>query len=368
MRSSLPRVVAVAGALALLLAVAVGYVVHAANRGANLAATSDGGSAGGDTPAGNAASVISAGPYYVFKSSALDRDFGRIAVASGSDPRRRVFVAGLRCDRVAVAGGRGLCLTLSLGVTVGMDASVLDADLSATRHLRLPGYPSRAEVTPDGKVAAATAFVSGDSYASMGFSTRTSIIDLTTGDLLFDLEKLSVTRNGQSFHAADFNFWGVTFQPDSRHFYATLGSGGQTYLIHGDLVSRTATVVATGVECPSLSPDGRLIAFKKRVSDNPVAWRLWVLDVPSGRQRPTSETRPVDDQAAWLDDHTVMYGLATTGGQTSTAQRGSADPSAIQAGSSIDTTTWAVPADGSGTPHLVLDHAWSAQRVRTRAS
>lgn len=361
MRSSLSRVLAVAGAIALLLAVAVGYVVHAANRDANVAATADDGPAGADSSAGKAADVISAGPYYVFKSSALDHDFGRVAVAPAADPARRIFAATLRCDRLAVASGHGLCLKLSLGVTVGMDASVLDGHLNATHHLRLPGYPSRAQVAPDGKVAAATAFVSGDSYASMGFSTRTSIIDVATGNVLLDLEKMSVTRDGRSFHAADFNFWGVTFQPDSRHFYATLGSGGQTFLIRGDVVARTAAVVTTGVECPSLSPDGRLIAFKKRVSDNPVAWRLWILDVATGQQHPTSETRPIDDQAAWLDDHTVMYGLASAAGSSSTTQRGGINPSAIEAGSSIDTATWAVPADGTGTPRLVLDHAWSTE-------
>jgi Tol biopolymer transport system component len=116
--------------------------------------------------------------------------------------------------------------------------------------------------------------------------------------------------------------------------------------------------VTTGVECPSLSPDGRLIAFKKRVSDDPVSWRLWVLDVATGRQHATAETRPIDDQAGWLDDHTVTYGLPATG---AAVQRGGADPSAIQAGSSVDTATWAVPADGTGSPRMILDHAWSTQ-------
>ncbi|MGZ4603403.1 MAG: hypothetical protein ACXV0U_07370 [Kineosporiaceae bacterium] len=362
MSSRTARVSAAAGALALLLAAAVGYVVYAVDRGASASIGATDGSAGAGTPPGDIAGVTSAGPYYVFKSSALDRDFGRVAVASTSDPARRVFVAGLRCNRLAVAGGRGLCLQLSLGVTVGIDVSVLDVNLTPTRHLKLPGYPSRAEIAPDGRLGAATTFVSGDSYASMGFSTRTSIIDLGRGEVLFDLEKLSVTRNGQAFHAADFNFWGVTFQADSRHFFATLGSGGQTYLIHGDVESRTATVVTAGVECPSLSPDGRLIAFKKRVSGNPVSWRIWILDVATGQEHATSETRPVDDQAAWLDDRTVMYGLAATGGAA--AQHGAANPSVIEAGTSIDTAMWAAPADGTGAPRLVLDHAWSAELIR----
>lgn len=358
MRFPAGRVAAAVGALAVLLGVAVGYVVHAADRRAG---SVGGTQVSGQSAAGDVGSVTAGGHYYVFKSSALDRDFGRVAVASASDPGRRVFAGSLKCNRVAETGGRGLCLQLTLGVTVTTEVSVLDANLNPTHHLTLPGYPSRTRVSPDGRLAAATTFVSGDSYASLGFSTRTSIIDLTTGTVLFDLEKLAVTQDGRAFHEADFNFWGVTFEPDSRHFYATLGSGGKTYLIHGDVRSHTATVVTTGVECPSLSPDGRLIAFKKRVSDDPVAWRLWILDVATGRAHATAETRPVDDQASWVDDHTVMYGLAENAGAASSGQRGGADPSAIEAGSSIDTAMWAVPADGTGTPRLVLDHAWSAQ-------
>ena len=279
MRFPAGRVAAAVGALAVLLGVAVGYVVHAADRGAG---SVGGTQVSGQSAAGDVGSVTAGGHYYVFKSSALDRDFGRVAVASASDPGRRVFAGSLKCNRVAETGGRGLCLQLALGVTVTTEVSVLDANLNPTHHLTLPGYPSRTRVSPDGRLAAATTFVSGDSYASLGFSTRTSIIDLTAGTVLFDLEKLAVTQDGRAFHEADFNFWGVTFEPDSRHFYATLGSGGKTYLIHGDVRSRTATVVTTGVECPSLSPDGRLIAFKKRVSDDPVAWRLWILDVATG--------------------------------------------------------------------------------------
>ena len=42
-----------------------------------------------------------------------------------------------------------------------------------------------------------------------------------------DLETLQITRDGQPFKNADFNFWGVTFAQDSNTFYATLGTGGR---------------------------------------------------------------------------------------------------------------------------------------------
>ena len=357
------RLVAVGAALVLLLAVAVGYVVHAAAGGAQPAGHGSGG-AGPATAAGDVGAVTSTGPFYAFKSSRLDRDFGRVAVAPASDPTRRVFTRDLRCTRLAMTGGRGLCLQPAPGVTVAIQALVLDGNLAVTHRLTLPGYPSRAKVAPDGRLAAVTTFVSGDSYASLGFSTRTSIIDASAGTVLFDLEKLSVTKDGRPFHASNFNFWGVTFTPDNRHFYATLGSGGRTYLIRADIAARTATVVTSGVECPSLSPDGKLVAFKKKVSDDPVTWRLWILDLATGREHATTETRPIDDQASWLDDRTVMYGLATDDSLSDGGGK-AANPSAVDAGASVDTAMWAVAADGTGTPRLVLDHAWSAQLATT---
>jgi hypothetical protein len=363
MASPRGRLAAVGAALAVLLAMAVGYVAHASTRGTQAAGHVSGGP-GPVTGVGDVGAVTSTGPFYAFKSSRLDGDFGRVAVAPASDPTRRVFTRDLRCNRLAMAAGRGLCLQPAPGVTVAVEALVLDANLAVTHRLTLPGYPSRTKVAPDGRLAAVTTFVSGDSYASLGFSTRTSIIDASTGAVLFDLEKLSVTKDGQPFHASNFNFWGVTFTPDSRHLYATLGSGALTYLIRADIAARTATVVTSGVECPSLSPDGKLVAFKKMVSDDPVTWRLWILDLATGREHATTETRPIDDQASWLDDRTVMYGLTTDDSLSDGGGKG-ANPSAVDAGASVDTGMWAVAADGTGTPRLVLDHAWSAQLATT---
>ena len=52
--------------------------------------------------------------------------------------------------------------------------------------------------SPDGRYGATTTFVNGDSYADAGFSTRTVIIDLGKGDVLFDLEKLDVTKTAST--------------------------------------------------------------------------------------------------------------------------------------------------------------------------
>ena len=114
--------------------------------------------------------------------------------------------------------------------------------LQAIAPVALTGLPSRARVSPDGRYGSVTTFVTGDSYATVGsYSTRTDIIDMRTGiDPASTSSQLAVTRDGKPFEATDFNFWGVTFANDGRHFFATLGTGGQTYLIDGDLTTRRA--------------------------------------------------------------------------------------------------------------------------------
>jgi hypothetical protein len=190
------------------------------------------------------------------------------------------------------------------------------------------------------------------------FSTRTDIIDLSTGRILFDLERLQVTKDGQPFRAVDFNFWGVTFANDGHTFYATLGTGGSTYLIKGDLATRRAVVLVPGVECPSLSPDGTRIAYKSRNRGAVVTWRLSVLDLSNLESYPLAETRDVDDQPSWLDNNTVMYGLVNNAPNPSLDGGPTALP-ALTTGGSIPTDTWAVPANGHGTPHLLVRGAWS---------
>src|SRR5699024_7106563 len=117
--------------------------------------------------------------------------------------------------------------------------------------------------------------------------------------------------DGEQVAPRDRNVWGVTFADDTT-FYATVGTGGETYLVRGDLDARTLTSVADHVECPALSPDGTRIAFKQASERHGVTW--WtpaVLDLTSGERTVLDdETRNVDDQIAWLDAHTLLYGLA----------------------------------------------------------
>jgi hypothetical protein len=189
---------------------------------------------------------------------------------------------------------------------------VFDAAFSRRHVIPLAGIPSRVRVAPNGALAAITVFVSGHSYASSSFSTQTTILDARTGRVLSDLEQFEVTREGQSFKAVDFNFWGVTFRSDSESFYATLGTGGRIYLVDAHVESKRARVVGEGVECPALSPDATQIAYKKRVVENgQLKWRLAVRSVAEGTEQVLAgETRSVDDQVEWLDDERILYAVS----------------------------------------------------------
>jgi hypothetical protein len=279
----------------------------------------------------------------LFVSAAFDASNNQLgSFALRGQPAQPAFT-GLRCERVHFRGGAGICLAANRGVITTYQAHVLDAGLRVRASLPLVGTPSRARVSPDGRRASTTVFVSGDSYTASGFSTRTTIIDLDAASPIADLETFTIWRDGARFSAVDFNFWGVTFAGDSNRFYATLASGGTIYLIEGDVNARRARVVTTGIECPSLSPDGTRIAFKKKMSAS--RWNLAVLDLATMRQWTLADTRNVDDQAEWLDDDTVAYAL----------------PAEDTAGGA---DIWAARVSGASPPRLLVQHGVSPTVVR----
>ena len=300
-------------------------------------------------------------PFLLYRNTGLNRDYGTLELTSAQDPGAQRALTSLKCERVAYAGGRGICLSGTAGsLFSSTQAIVFNSRFETLYSIPLPGYPSRTQVSRNGQYGATTDFVSGDSYASAGFSTRTYMVDLRTGKILFNLEQMQVYLNGSRFENVNLNFWGVTFAPDNTHFYATLGSGNDTYLVKGNVETQVATVLLSGIECPSLSPDGEEIAFKHRNPGIEVTWRLSVLNLRTMHSHPLAETRDVDDQAAWLNNSTVGYALAESGSASAASTSGL---SAISAGASIATDTWTVPANGSGRPQMLLKGSWSLVSV-----
>ncbi|KQV12040.1 MULTISPECIES: hypothetical protein [unclassified Kitasatospora] len=281
------------------------------------------------------ASFTLAGPRLYYR----DGDTGRVAYRPPT-PESAPVTGGPSCERFHAAGDTALCLQRLPGLPARADVVVLDRQLHETRRITLPGIPNRARVSASGRMLAWTMFATGDSYATSAFSTRTSILDLDTGYLVKSMEQIPLTIDGARYHAPDVNYWGVTFAQDDNRFYATVATKGRTYLVQGDMAAWSATALRENVECPSLSPDNSRIAFKKRVADGPDSpWRLYVLDLRTMTEHPLAEPHSVDDQATWLDDHTIAYALPAPDGH--------------------GTDLWSVPADGTGSPRLTVPGASS---------
>jgi hypothetical protein len=256
---------------------------------------------------------------------------GRIYVVDPTRPRARREVR-TACMRVHEAAGRGLCLYLARS-GVEYRAALLDRRFRVRRSFAITGVPSRTRVSRDGHLGAFTTFVTGDSYTSPGqFSTRTTIVDMDTTQTIADLEQFTVTHDGETVDAVDHNFWGVTFADGADRFYATLGTGDHHWLVEGSVRERTMRILRDDVECPSLSPDGTRIAYKRPV-DGRGTWRLAVLDLDTLRSHDLAEMRSIDDQPEWLGDDHVGY--------------------------SDGSDVWAVQADGNGAPERIVRGAQS---------
>ena len=71
--------------------------------------------------------------------------------------------------------------------------------------------------------------------------------------------------------------------------------------------------VGENAQCPSISPNGKLIAYKKRRADSQPAQGtspFWTL--PRGPSKSTRWNRRFDDQREWLDSSTLLFGQPRT--------------------------------------------------------
>jgi WD40 repeat protein len=269
-----------------------------------------------------------------------ERGTVELSVLDAVDERRTA--TNLHCERIYFASSKGICLSREIRLLSAQTvATLVDANLQPLSSVRTDGIPTRARISPDGRYAAFTVFVTGHSYGDSQMSTATLLWEIDKGATVANLEEFKVLQDGKVLDSPDFNYWGVTFQNDSNFFYATLRTGGVNYLVHGDIKAKTVTVMYKGVECPSLSADETRIAFKKMTSRN--NWRLTVLDLATFEETPLAETRSVDDQAEWLDNDHVLYAL-------------------------VDPAPWmsimVVSADGSGQPTVFAKGAASPAVVR----
>jgi hypothetical protein len=298
-----------------------------------------------DTPRGSSAvslSTVRAEPHVVFqdvRGFSDDPDYSRVALAPIQGTRKRVFTR-LVCQRVYYAAGRGLCLgavgpgrlgDLLVG-QAGFRATITDSSLRPRRRLPLPGRPTWARISADGRYGAATVEVEHGPHEEF---PETFLLDMDRGRLFSDLvTDFALTRNGKAMRPAESGVSCVTFAKRGR-FYASLESSEKTYLIEGNVATRRARIVRANAKCPSISPDGRRIVYTRQVRGRP---RLHLLDLRSSTDIQLAEHRPIDDQVEWLDDHRILYGY--------------------------DSDTWELSVDGRSPPRKFLDKAVSPAVVR----
>ncbi|GAA1935268.1 PD40 domain-containing protein [Nocardioides hwasunensis] len=290
--------------------------------------------------------AIEDGPRIVFRHTGLDNEYGVVAMVPLDDPGGPRAFTGVSCDRVAARSTGASCLVTDTGIATTYEADELGPDWEPVDTSGLPGIPSRTRLSPDGSLVATTVFVSGHSYMSTGFSTATEVHEFGGGKRWGNLEKFQLVIDGEAVNPVDRNIWGVTFV-DDRTFYATVGTGGTTWLVEGDLAARTLTSVSEHAECPSLSPDGSKVAFKVDVDPSRrIVWQIAVLDLATGERTLLAKgPRGLDDQVEWLDDDTLLYGM----------------PRADDAGV---TDVWSVDTTADAEPQLLIEQAWSPTVVR----
>ena len=236
----------------------------------------------------------------------LDQAGSLLRRARLHDPDRTaplVPIPNLRCQRVHMAGGtrrvprrtrrhRVPCAAVRRQLQGVRGAAAGWSCRAGFRWLRTAGWLRR----PSSSAAIPTPM--------RAFRPRPAIIDLTTGAGWSRTSRRSPFIVARAIvRSIDFNFWGVTFMRDGRNFYATLGTAAERLLVRGNVDTRQVEVIEDNVECPSLSPDNRRVAFKQRSRrGGPVTWEIWVLDLETRKRHRLAETHSIDDQLQWLDD------------------------------------------------------------------
>lgn len=298
----------------------------------------------GPSVSADPAAVLGA-PHVTFRNAQLGNQYGSLAAVTLADPSGPRAYFGLTCERQYSNRNAGVCLHSERGVVTTYSLVYLDAGLKKTDEAPLTGTPSRTRLSGDARDVSTTTFVSGHSYADTAFSTETIIRQ--DQQTLGNLEEWKAYVDGRILLAASRNFWGVTFAGDGDTFYVTGAVAQTTWLMKGSISKHTLTSMRTDAECPSLSPDGTKIAYKKRLGNaTPGVWRLAVLDLQSDKETLLAESRSVDDQVEWLDENHLLYQLPRSGADATI------------------TDVWRVSADGSGAPDVFLSEASSPAVVR----
>jgi hypothetical protein len=282
-------------------------------------------------------------PFVMFRALAPHQAHGRIAMMSlaSSEPVRHI--TSLSCARLHYAGSAGLCFVEeSDGARVKHAAYTFDRAFARGQRIELTGVPIRARVAPDGRHGAITVYGEEESPAGERLASESFLLDMASGRVVADLREFSISNPRHAPIEGPMDISGVAFLADSNQFFVTLSTASTRYLMTGSIHARRLDVVTTGVANEAVSPDGRRLVVKRRVGDRGY-WQLVVLDIQTRTELALNQgSRSVDDQVEWLDADRVVYHDVTDTG----------------------TGIWTLPADGKGSPSLLIPDAFSPAVVR----
>lgn len=246
----------------------------------------------------------------VFVNRVPGDDYGKLATIDGEGDRH---FFGPTCDRAHASAGMALCLEPQDGLIPTWNARVLDFTDESLPEIasEIAARPSRARVDPRGSRVVWTSFVTGHDYLSAGeFATETRYIDFSRDGVTYTADQIRAAEVPERFNAQDGNWWGVTFDPSSEdHVYLTFGHGEETEVVRSDQRRVRFESAFDNASCPSQSPDGDSMVFKRAIEGEDAPLSLVLRGLNTGDERVLNEDRFVDDQVEWLDNDTITYGL-----------------------------------------------------------
>jgi hypothetical protein len=264
-----------------------------------------------------------AGAVYALVNRPSDRDYHRVDLITIDPTTLRPISrtpTEIGCSRVhATSDGKVFCFTRVIPGKPNYFSPPTGYIYSRnftleTSYPKGLGSVSRARISKDGKFTASTAFTTGHSYLGVGgttFSTATFIGTASDAKSPENIQRWPVLNKGLEIKSTDLNLWGVTFDPaNSDRFLVTAYFDTKPYLAEGSVQNRKINVLKEAVECPSFSPNGKRIAFKKRTGI--AKWSPAVMDLATMKETIFDLPDSVDDQIEWLNDDTLIYEVVNT--------------------------------------------------------
>jgi hypothetical protein len=263
------------------------------------------------------------GAVYALVNRPSDRDYHRVDLITFDPTTLRPITrtpTEMGCSRVhATSDGKVFCFTRVIPGKPNYFSPPTGHIYSRnftleTSYPKGLGSVSRARISKDGKFTASTAFTSGHSYLGVGgttFSTATFIGSASDAKSQDNIQRWPVLNKGVEIKSTDLNLWGATFDPaNSDRFLVTAYFDTKPHLAEGSVQNRKINVLKEAVECPSFSPNGKRIAFKKRTGI--AKWSPAVMDLATMKETVFDLPDSVDDQIEWLNDDTLVYEVVNT--------------------------------------------------------